>query len=151
MPTNSWNLGADPSYDRGVRWPDSILLLLVACGPTVSTSSSDTDADDEEVGVQPQEAGAVYSPCGAPGACAPLPYCVFPDGEAGFCTQECTAPGDPSGCPDDPGDLGRAFCLDIGLPEARVCAIDCSDGLPCPEGMRCEEVETADGPQRACF
>ncbi len=127
-----------------------LVVVLSGCGSTVPVStSSDTD---EDVGVQPMDPGSVYSPCGSPDACEPLPYCVFPSGEEGYCTQECTSPDDPSNCPDDPGNLGRAFCLDIGLPTgARVCAIDCSDGLQCPEGMRCEGVQTDDGPQRACF
>ncbi len=125
------------------------LLLVVACGGQVPVSSS---SDTDDVGEQPLEPGSVYSPCGEPDACAPLPYCVFPSGEAGFCTQACAGPDDASECPDDPGNLGRAFCLDIGLPDGnRVCAIDCGDGRACPEGMRCEEVQTDDGPLRACF
>lgn len=127
-----------------------LAMALLACGSQVPTTS--TSETDEDVGVQPAARGAVYSPCGSPDACAPLPYCVFPSGEDGYCTQECIGPDDPSGCPDDPGQLGRAFCLDIGLPSgARVCGIDCGDDLPCPEGMRCEEVQTDDGPTRACF
>ena len=136
---------------RHVYVRNSILLViaLAGCGSNVPVGAS---SDTEDVGVQPEDPGAVYSPCGSPDACDPLPYCVFPSGEEGFCTRECAAPDDPAGCPDDPGKLGRAFCLEIGLPSGnKVCAINCSDGLPCPDGMRCEEVETDAGPQRACF
>ena len=136
---------------RHVYVRNSILLViaLAGCGSNVPVSAS---SDTEDVGIQPEEPGAVYSPCASPDACRPLPYCVFPSGEEGFCTRECTSQDDPAECPDDPGQLGRAFCMDIGLPsDNRVCAIGCSDGLPCPEGMRCEEVQTDDGPQRACF
>lgn len=125
------------------------LLALLACGEQVPILAN---ADTDDPGVQPMDPGAAYSPCGAPEACAPLPYCVFPSGEQGFCTEQCSSPDDPSNCVDDPGQLGRAFCLDIGLPsQDRVCAIDCGDGLPCPEGMRCEEVQTGAGPKKACF
>lgn len=128
-----------------------LALAALACGSQVSSSVTD-DSTDEEVGIQPEDPEAVYSACGSPDACSPLPYCVFPSGETGYCTRECVSPDDPTGCPDDPGGLGRAFCLDIGLPSgARVCGISCEDGLPCPEGMRCEQVETDDGPTSACF
>ena len=146
----SWNSPAGLAYHccvRALALP--LCVVLMGCGSSVPvTASGDTD----DVGVQPVEPGAVYSPCGEPDACSPLPYCVFPSGEQGFCTAECVGVDDPSGCPDDPGNLGRAFCLDIGLPSGqRVCAIDCGDGLPCPDGMRCEEVQTDAGPERACF
>lgn len=147
-----WNSLTGSAYHKDVRALAALpfCLVLLACGSSVPvTASGETD---EDVGVQPDEPGAVYSPCGAPDACSPLPYCVFPSGEQGFCTAECVGEDDPSACPDDPGNLGRAFCLDIGLPSGqRVCAIDCGDGLPCPEGMRCEEVQTDAGPERACF
>ncbi len=126
-----------------------LVVFAAACGSQVPVSGS---GDTEEVGAQPEEPGAVYSACGAPDECSPQPYCVFPSGEDGFCTVECPPGDDPSGCMDDPGQLGRAICLDIGLPSERgVCAIDCGDGLACPEGMRCEEVQTDAGPQRVCF
>lgn len=126
-----------------------LLLGLVACSTQDPLISVD---DGEDPGEQPMEPGAAYSPCGDPDACNPLPYCVFPSGEQGFCTGECTAPDDPSNCVDDPGQLGRAFCLDIGLPSGNtVCAIDCSDGISCPDGMRCEEVQTDGGRRKACF
>lgn len=147
-----WNSPAGSAYHWSVRALIALplCLVLLACESAAAVNSSGETED--EVGARPYEPGAVYSPCGEPDACAPLPYCVFPSGEQGFCTAECVAVDDPSGCPDDPAGLGRAFCLDIGLPSGqRVCAIDCDDGLPCPDGMRCEAVQTDAGPARACF
>ena len=106
--------------------------------------------DDEDVGMRP--ADGMFGPCGASDECEPLEFCVFPAGEAGFCTDRCATPTDPDGCDPSPGGSAVGFCLDIGLPDGdRVCALDCAGGKSCPGGMRCEGIETADGEERVCF
>ncbi len=129
-----------------------LLLWVAGCGSQVSTESADEVDTDDDPGERPSEPGQSYSACGDPDECLPMPYCVFPQGEAGFCTQACGSGDDASTCALDPGTTDRVFCLDIGLPDGRtVCALDCADGFPCPEGMRCEGIDTDAGPQQVCF
>ncbi len=128
-------------------------LLAMACS---SRSVADGEAGDSdpseglEPGEQPSEPGAMFSPCAQSSECAPQEFCVFPQGEAGYCTSACTAPSDPSNCDPPPGDQPAA-CFDIGLADGRwVCALDCVEA-PCPNGMRCEQVVTRDGERSLCF
>lgn len=131
-------------------------LLLVACSDRAVPSddmgdeSGDTMSGDPQAGVQPTEPGVMYSPCQRSAECAPLEFCVFPSGESGYCTAACSAPTDPGNCEPPPGDQPQA-CFDIGLEDGRwVCALDCASA-PCPQGMRCEQIETAAGARSICF
>jgi hypothetical protein len=108
--------------------------------------------DDYDPGDRPGEPGSMYSVCADSSVCTPLEFCVFPAGEAGFCSDACAGTDDASVCDVAPDGEPRAFCFDIGLPDGRrVCAIDCEGGRDCPRGMRCEEVESAGEATRVCF
>ena len=132
-----------------------LCVALVACGGRqleLEDGDGSSDApDDDDPGRRPQSRGSMYSACTDTSVCAPLEFCVFPQGEAGFCTAACGAGSDPSGCAEAPGEDRTPECMDIGLPDGRtVCALGCGD-LSCPREMRCEEVESAAGAQLACF
>lgn len=122
-------------------------LLLPGCS-TDRTIVEEGD-DPEMVGEQPVAPGAMYSPCTNSNEC-PDGLCVFPSGEAGYCSAPCTAPTDPGNCAPPPGDQ-MTTCFDVGLPDGSwVCALDCED-IGCPTGMRCEQVQAADGERAICF
>jgi hypothetical protein len=136
------------------------LVGALACGPAVDTEAttaatdpdpSTTTTSDVDPGEQPSQAGAMYSACEAAAQCGELEFCVFPPGEAGYCSAACLSPTDPSGCDPAPGEGAGVSCLDIGIPDGRqVCALDCSQGA-CPTGMRCEGIETGSGERSICF
>jgi hypothetical protein len=132
-----------------------VCVMAVACGPAVAddaTTAVDSNADtDDDPGERPSDPGAMYSACAAVSECAPLEFCVFPTREGGYCSAACGGGEDASVCAAAPGDGAEIACLDIGVPDGRqVCALDCSDG-GCPEGMRCEGIETPAGARRICF
>ena len=108
------------------------------------------ESSDPVAGEQPPGPGTMFSPCQRSAECPPLEFCVFPQGEDGFCTGACVAPDDPSNCDPPPGDQLPA-CFDIGLDDGRfVCALDCADA-PCPLGMRCEQVASGSSERSICF
>jgi hypothetical protein len=124
----------------------SSVLLALAC-----TDRDIVEQDEQDdPGEQPQDPGAMYAPCSAAEDC-PTRLCVFPRDEVGFCSTVCGAADDISGCGLPPGDQSTV-CLDIGLPSGSpACALECDAG-PCPIGMRCEQIATPDGDERAiCF
>jgi len=126
----------------------SLLAPLLACADRTVAEVGEPD-DDPDPGEQPLAMGAMYSPCVASADC-PGSLCVFPSGEAGYCSQPCAAPTDASRCEPAPGDQSTT-CFDIGLPDGSwVCALDCAD-IACPTGMRCEQVSAGDGPRSICF
>lgn len=137
-----------------------VAALVLALGSGCGGRQLGEDADDTQPmddamqidpGQRPQAPGSMYSACTDTSVCPPLEFCVFPQGEAGFCTGACGPADDASVCDAAPGDDRIPFCMDIGLTDGRtVCALGC-DGLTCPGGMRCEEVEAASGAQLACF
>jgi hypothetical protein len=136
--------------------PLLVVLLACACSSrsvddTGDDSAGSADTNDElEPGEQPTAPGSMFSPCMQSSECAPQEFCVFPQGEAGYCTSACATPTDPSNCDSPPGDQSPT-CFDIGLDDGRwVCALDCADA-PCPNGMRCEQVATGDGNRSICF
>lgn len=133
--------------------PTALALLAIGLsGPIVVTACSDrtlaTDAADDTGEPSRPPAGAMFSECLAHEDCAPLPYCVFPEGEAGFCTRPCSN-GMPDGC--DPPGAGTAAltCIEVGSGQP-VCALDC-DSATCPFDMTCEAVDTLAGERRICF
>lgn len=132
------------------------VLLACACSSRSVDDSGDdavgsADTNDElEPGEQPTAPGSMFSPCMQSSECVPQELCVFPQGEAGYCTSACATPTDPSNCDAPPGDQPPT-CFDIGLDDGRwVCALDCADA-PCPHGMRCEQVATGAGNRTICF
>ena len=124
---------------------------LLGCGPAVELpDGSQEEATATDPGVQP-EPGGMYAPCDAVAQCSPYEFCVFPQGEQGFCADACISPDDPEGCDPAPGQGAAVGCLDIGVPDGRwVCALDCN-GATCPAGMTCEAVQTPQGPREICF
>lgn len=137
----------------------ALALALAACGgrqigETDAMEQEDEDDDatpGDDPGSRPMSPGSMYSACTDTSVCMPLEFCVFPQGEAGFCTGACGPGDDASVCDAAPGEDRLPVCMDIGLTDGRtVCALGC-DGLSCPRGMRCEEVESASGAQLACF
>jgi hypothetical protein len=125
-------------------------ISLPGIGCTDRSIAEAGDPEDElDPGEQPVAPGAMYSPCTVSPEC-PDGLCVFPSGEAGFCSAPCAAPTDAGRCAPPPGDQSTT-CFDIGLADGSwVCALDCED-IGCPTGMRCEQVEAADGARAICF
>ena len=102
-------------------------------------------------GERPTDPGEQYSECTESADCAPLPFCVHPPDESGFCSEACAPAGDAESCPDSPGGSATTRCVDIGNPSANLCALDCNGSKTCPGGMRCQEVLTAEGARSLCF
>jgi hypothetical protein len=132
------------------------VLLASACSSRSvdddgAAGSAESSSEELEPGDRPTAPGTMFSPCMQSSECAPQEFCVFPQGESGYCTSACTAPTDPaSNCDPPPGDQPPT-CFDIGLADGRwVCALDCSSA-PCPRGMRCEQVATGEGERSLCF
>ena len=138
----------------------AVAVLLAACNDRTvgDDAQADDDAEDESdgggdgPGVRPGAAGSMYSVCLEVPQCMPLDYCVFPAGEAGYCSDLCGDGQDASVCDAAPGGDRDPTCLDIGLGDGNtVCALPC-DALPCPEDMRCEGISTpAGGEAQICF
>ena len=124
------------------------LLAALSSGACADRTIAEAGEDPEvDPGEQPSAAGALYSPCTNSSECPEL-LCVFPSGEAGFCSAPCETADDPGRCEPTPGDQ-PATCLDIGLP-VTACALDCEDA-PCPVGMRCERVMSGGDERSICF
>lgn len=133
------------------------VVLLGGCGPAIEDEEATDDpgpiasSGEVEPGEQPSTPGSMYSPCDSVAQCGELEFCVFPPGESGYCSAACASASDPAGCDPAPGEGAAVSCLDIGLPDARqVCTLDCSSGI-CPQGMRCEGIETGAGARQICF
>lgn len=136
---------------RGGAWIAALLATQACNGRELSALSEEEDIAESDPGDRPMSPGSMYSACTDTSTCAPLEFCVFPQGEAGFCTAACGAGDDPAPCSDAPNDDRTPVCMGIGLPDSRtVCALGC-EGLSCPDGMRCEEVDAPTGAQLACF
>lgn len=133
----------------------AMLLFTMACTERDMLGGADEveardDADDP--GDQPEGEGVMFASCTDLSQCDPLEFCVFPSGEAGFCSDACAGVDDNAPCDVLPDGMSEATCLDIGVPDGRrVCAIDCEGGRECPRGMRCEEVELGGEARRICF
>jgi hypothetical protein len=120
----------------------------LACGGRELVGSDTEGETGGDPGTRPSGPGEMYAACEVADECDPLALCVSPMDEPGYCTAPCSAAGDPGQCAQ--GYAAPAFCLDIGLPEGPVCALDCAQA-PCPSGMRCEAVATPSGEQTVCF
>lgn len=120
-------------------------LAVAACSDRTLTTDP---AGETTMEPERPEAGEMFAECRAHDDCRPLPYCVFPEDEAGFCTRPCTN-GLPDTC-ESPGSGSAALdCLDVGSGQP-VCALDCAKGS-CPFEMVCQDVATPDGERRICF
>lgn len=135
----------------------AVVIAVAVTGCTdrdlAGTSESAAATDDvDDPGDQPEGEGVMFASCIELSECAPLEFCVFPSGEAGFCSDACAGTDDNSPCDVLPDGESEATCLDIGVPDGRrVCAIDCEDGRACPRGMRCEAVDLGSEERRICF
>ena len=94
----------------------------------------------------PFEEGALFSGCLVASDCAES-WCLHPADESGFCTHPCSTAAD---CSVDISASADAICVAVEADLA--CGLDCSGGKECPSGMRCEQIEDANGDARSiCF
>lgn len=118
--------------------------------PPESDGRAPGEAGGDADGARPDD--GMYAACELSEDCGDLEFCVSPAEELGFCTDACNSANDPSGCDPSPGGAAELTCLEIGTPDGRrVCALDCADDRSCPEGMRCERVQTTSGGRSICF
>ena len=68
----------------------------------------------------------------------------------GFCTQECTAFADPSGCPTPPAG-GDSLLTCVPLGGQNICALDCAGGKSCPGSMTCVQEQADNGTIHICM
>ena len=102
-----------------------------------STTSEPVDGDQPDNGM--------YSHCTMVGECVGLNTCVtILDAEGnpfdGFCSNDmCEDPA--ADCDPSPGGDATPTCVNITLggEPATACALDCTGGLSCPNGMVCYE------------
>lgn len=139
------------------HWIGTLALSMAfACGgrnlgDPMDDAQDPDSAEASDPGVRPGSRGSMYSACSDTSVCTPHEFCVFPQGEAGYCSAACGPGDDITTCDLAPGEDRDPSCMDIGLPDGRtVCALGCAS-LTCPGGMRCEEVQSASGAQFACF
>ena len=120
-----------------------LLLLLVAPACTDRSLGEDAETGGE---VERPPAGELYGECRDADDCSMTGRCLRPRGEAGFCTFDCVDAGDCT----DLGGSATPVCLPVDTTDASVCALDCADAR-CPQGMRCERVDTINGAKSLCF
>ena len=132
---------------RCVREWSAVVLALALTGQL----GCNERAASTDNGMRPTEMGLVYSECDTPADCAPLAYCVHPPDEPGFCSEPCDPVGDADSCEESPGGSARSTCVDIGDPNANLCALDCAGDRSCPGGMRCVGVITNEDERQLCF
>ncbi|MBV1859626.1 MAG: hypothetical protein KUG77_14530 [Nannocystaceae bacterium] len=107
-------------------------------GDTSSETSSGSGAPPSE---QPED--GMYSPCGSIVDCIGLTACLTATDTGGqpidaFCTAgACDSPL--AQCDPTPGGTAVPICLPIELAGVMdtLCALDCSQGQECPDGMDC--------------
>jgi hypothetical protein len=126
----------------------AILVAVFAIGCSGRALSPADIEEEEHDDMRPSQSGAMYSECEDPLTCAPLDFCVFLAPDPGYCSTFCEVPEDD--CDPAPGGEAEVCCVDVGVPAAMVCALDCSAG-GCPGGMVCRRVETNDGERKICF
>lgn len=134
-------------------------LLLAACGGESADAETDSSANGGGGGSDanpeastadgaPDAASLAYSECGQGGGGCPAsdPICLDIDGVVAAvtgapaasmlfeaCGRACETDSD---CPANPETEARPRCVpDTG--GTSVCALDCSDGAACPQGMEC--------------
>ncbi len=90
-----------------------------------------TDRDGQCYDAEPT--GPAYASCQSSADCgAPLEYCLV---ERGICMAQCRTTAD---CPAREDGDAPPLCANYdGLTDDSSCVLDCREGQPCPEGMRC--------------
>lgn len=106
-------------------------------GPQDSTS--DTPPDDSSggaTGPNEQPDDGLYSACEDTTDCFGTVACVLVMGSLGYCSNNCTIPGD---CGVSPGGTAQPACVTASVlgTDMQVCALDCAGGMTCPGGMEC--------------
>ncbi len=107
-------------------------------------NASDTAADDTPSNTEQPDNG-MYSDCLSTAECVGVNTCVTifdmaGDPFDGFCTLDnCSDPA--MDCDPSPGGDVTPTCVEITLngSPASACALGCSGGLTCPDGMVCYE------------
>ncbi len=138
--TNTSSDTAEPEDDTS-----STATATTDAGTDAGTGGASTSG--EPPSEQPED--GMYSPCDSVVDCVGLTACLAGTDTAGqpldsFCTLgPCDAPL--AQCDPTPGGTAVPFCLPArstgGL--GTVCALDCSAGQQCPEGMQCRPLADA--------
>jgi hypothetical protein len=78
----------------------------------------------------------MYAHCTTAAMCVGLNLCVLVMPGDGFCS---TTPCDVGMCDPTPGGTATPICVDVmvGMAMSTACALDCSGGKTCPNGMIC--------------
>jgi hypothetical protein len=105
-------------------------------GSSSATTTPSEDATGSDSGPDEQPADGPYSACVSAVECFGTTACVLVMGNLGFCTNNCTIPGD---CGPSPAGTATPACVTapVGGVDMQVCALDCSGGKTCPGGMEC--------------
>lgn len=105
-------------------------------GSGSATTTPSDDATGNDSGPDEQPADGPYSACVSAVECFGTTACVLVMGNLGFCTNNCTIPGD---CGPSPAGTATPACVTapVGGTDMQVCALDCSGGKTCPGGMEC--------------
>ena len=138
-----------PIFDSiTARARDAPRIFVVALGLSFALGCADRDlvpADEEQDTDSPFSPGVLFAGCNEASDCLDG-WCMHPQGEPGFCTHECQSASD---CDPDATSEAPPVCLAVS--DDFACALDCEDAS-CPAGMRCEQIEDAEGvPRSLCF
>lgn len=136
----------------------ALLLLGVGACPADDVGgegSDDAPATGEALVCQPQPLyNELYSSCTGVQDCGRADYvCAYqvgtdPATAPAFCTGYCTLDVH---CPAVGDCAATPICLTPSAGGTSVCALDCGDDRPCPEGMECLEDEDNGGVRYLCF
>jgi hypothetical protein len=101
------------------------------------TSGDESEDDAPEPPPDPGELpdDGMWSECHDGDLCELGYACLSSDDQPGVCTIVCAPAGDPTGCPEPPGDTVELVC--VGVSGGSWCAMSCEGGAPCPDGSQC--------------
>jgi hypothetical protein len=125
---------------------------------TSSSDSSSTDSSDSEdtMAFVPSTdttggGGGAYAPCNG-GMCEGGEACLEGEGPnmgKSYCAANCNPPDNPDNCPDAPNGDATPMC--ISVMGTSYCALDCSGGESCPNGMSCVDETHDNGAIKICL
>lgn len=122
--------------------------------PPTTTGLSDTSGEDSTGAMlPPQPVDGWWEHC-TNDTCPEAPMVCLGDGMLdGVCTGRCTPAGNTASCEALPGITAVPICLTLsvnGVTES-ICALDCSDGKTCAQGMVCVADSDDVGPFEICL